>query len=231
LALVTAAYFVLRGPDRNRGQVESVLVSPPPGSPAAPAQDASKPTQPDGQSDNQQVVEDKKKAAEAKKQAEREAAALEAQKKAAETKASDKPDKPATTVTVPVPQPTAPTPPTDAQPAPAPGRDACVVVSVSDADGQPVPRARVALEEFGEGSTQIRRGGHAGDRGKLRECGFTPGRRIRAAVFGPRGMILGGQTAELKAGINYIEIRLQRKMDETPQLIPNKRKRPFLNRP
>jgi serine/threonine protein kinase len=232
LALGTAAYFVLRGPDRNREQVESVSIPPTAESPAAPAQDASKLAQPEIQSsDNHQVSEEKKKAAEAKRQAEREAAAIEAQKKAAETKPADKPEKPATSVTVPLPQPATPTPPAVAQQAPAQARNACVVVSVSDADGQPVPRARVALEEFGDGAAPIRRAGHTGDRGKMRECGFTAGRRIRAAVFGPRGMILGGQTAEV-TGMTFIEIRLQKKMDEAPQTqsIP-RRKRPFLQRP
>ncbi len=234
LALAATAFFVLRGPDRNRAQAESASVSPAPSAApdqAAPATPSA--NQPDAQpTDRQQASEDKKKAAEARRQAELE--------KKAESKDSDKEERkdtnghPSDTGSHPaVPIPPPPTA-NDALPEPehhssTPNREACVVVIVTDAAGQPAPHIRVAVAEQSEGAGRTLYNGQTNEKGRWRDCGLTPGHRIRVAVFGPRGAMLGAQQAVLATGRNLVQIQLQKRIDELPQPGPN-RKRPWQRR-
>jgi hypothetical protein len=221
LALAATAYFVLRGPNRNRAQVESASVSN--ATSAAPAQAAPETAsdkQPDTQAtDQQQVIEDKKKAADARRQAELE-------KKAA-PKESDKDERKAIE-----PHPAAPVPPAaDALPEPehhssTPNREACVVVIVTDAAGQPAPHLRVAIAEQAEGARATLYNGQTNEKGRWHDCGLAPGRRIRVAVFGPRGALLGAQQSVVAIGRNVVQFQLQKKIDEMPRPGPN-RKRPW----
>ncbi|MEK6409044.1 MAG: protein kinase [Acidobacteriota bacterium] len=233
LALGAAAYLVLRGPD-HRVQVESVSVAPA-GVREPPAKEPASVAQPSAHTGEQQANENKKRAAEERRKAEQDAAAIEAQKKANEAKAQDKAEKKDASAqqpapAVPAPQPTVPAkPPASAVPDPEPpspssGRDGCVLVTVTDADGQPVPGVRVGLVDSDGPSSPL--GGRTGEKGRWQSCGLTPGHRIRVAVLGPRGGMLGTQTAVVAAGRNFIGIRLDRKMDEAPQF-PPRRQRPF----
>jgi hypothetical protein len=226
LALAAAAYFVLQRPDRNREPVTAVSLAP--AAPAALGQESSSAAQ---ASKPPQNIEDQKKAAdeEGKKQ---DAAAIEAQKKAAETK--DKTDKRATALQQPtapaiVPAPLTPAPPVTANPltgpsrgSTAPSHDGCLIVTVVDANNEPVGGAKVMLEQTGSR-------GRTGPKGHWQECGLTPGQSIRVGVLGPRGALLGSQTAVV-ASRTFVTIRIPRAMEEIPQFIPN-RKRPFQRRP
>jgi len=228
LALAAAAFFVLKGPDRNREQILAVSVPPAnPATPAGPEPVSAKPSEP---SDTSQVNEEKKKSAEARKQAEQEAAALEAQKKAAESKEKDK--KAATLIAPPAtsPQPPTPTPPTASDPLPepdrratVPGRDGCLVVTVLDANDRPIQGAKIMVE-----GTSF--GGRTGPKGHWQECSFTPGQSVRVVVFGPRGAIQGSQSAVVARPRTFVNIRVQKLLEDAPQIFPN-RKRPFRQRP
>ncbi len=231
LALAAGAFFVLRGPARDRTQVESAAVAS--GSAPAP-QDSSTAAQSTASTGDQKAGEDKKKAAEERRQAEQDAAAIEAQKKAAEAKAQDKAEKKDATPQEPIPAAASPQPPLPtAQPADsgtASNRNACVVVSVTDAEGQPVPRVRVALVEQPDSASSTFFNGRTGDMGRWQNCGLTPGHPIRVDVLGPRGGVLASRTAVVTGARTFIAISLQRRLDEAPQLIP-RRKRPFFQRP
>jgi len=212
LALAAAAYFVLRGPDRNRAATESTATTSSSVPPPTPGQDtASKPTE--------------------SKPADEKKAAVEPEKKPAETKTTkDEKKEPSPQPSAPVPPPAAPavTAPTQPQQSSPPAAaSACVLVTVVDASGNPVPRARVALDQPDGGSAGPR-GAQTGPQGRMRQCGFVTG-RIRIGVFGPRGALIGGQQTTLSAGENSVEIRLNRTMDEAPQA--PERKRPFFRRP
>jgi serine/threonine protein kinase len=225
LALAATAYFVLRGPDRTREQVTSAAVSP-----AAATSNTSESTaKPAEATDNQQASEDKKKAAEAKRQTDQEAAAVEAQKKATEAKEkTDKKEPPQASAPEPSPKPAIP-PPAATEQAPerpvAPGRDGCFVVTVLDVNGQPVSAARVMVE-----GTMLR--GRTGPKGHWQECGVPVGKSIRVLVFGPRGAMVGSQTA-VAASRTFVTIRLDRAVerasDDVPQ-VPG-RKRPYQQKP
>ena len=226
LALATAAYFVLRGPDRTQGDPAS-------NSAAAVANPASVPetsstTPPAGQPGAPQTAEDKKKTAETRQQ---EAVAAEAQKKATETaaKTETKTSPPAQ----PEPLPAVPTPPpTSGTPTPAAGRDGCVLVTVLDADGQPVSGVRVGLAE----SESNRFGGRTGQKGHWLQCGLTQGTTVRLAVFGPRGGMVDSQTAVVGPR-TFVTFRSTKRLDDNsprldgaPPRMPD-RKGPFRRRP
>lgn len=231
LALAAAAYFVLRGP--NRTQVESASTSAPPGTTPPPAQESSSAAQPGTQTDAKQASEDKKKAADARRQAEQEAAAIEAQKKAAEAKdKADKkdtsPQQPITSVTAPQPAVPAPPPAGDTVPQPAAaGREGCLLVTVLDVDGEPATNVRVGLMDESDGG---RFNGRTGPKGHWQQCGLTPGHSVRVATLGPLGGLLNSQTAVVAAPRTFITIRLQRKLEEAPQRMPD-RKGPYRRRP
>jgi len=236
LALATAAFFVLRGPDRNRTQGDSATVAS-----NAPDQNTSSagqalPAQQAPAKDDQQASDDKKKAAEESKRAAQEAAAIEAEKKA-EAKSKDKaesknaPAQPATPIAPPI---VAPTPP-DGLPEPEhrstnPGRDGCLVVTVKDAEGTPVQGVRVAVTDADGGAASLHNG-RTGPKGRWHDCGFIPGHRVRITVSGQRGAMLGSQQAVVAAGTNFIEMRGEQTLDEArPQLGPGRR-RPLFKRP
>jgi serine/threonine-protein kinase len=229
LALASAAYFVLRGPNRSRGQVESAASSVPVASSAEPA---SRGQQPQAK-DDQQASEGKKKAADEHKQAAQEAAAIEAEKKA-EAKAQSKAENKNASS-----QPSAPTRPPIVVPAPAdalpepehrsstPGRDGCIVVTVKDADGMPIQGARVTATEPDNGAGTFHNG-RTGPKGRWHDCGFTSGHQVHVTVFGPRGAMLGSQQPVVAAGTNFIEIRGERNLeDNRPQVGPGRRQPPF----
>jgi serine/threonine protein kinase len=227
LALAAAAYFVLRGP--NRTQVESASNAATPATiPAAPpVQEPSPARQADAQADNQQAGDDKKKAAEPRRQAEQDAAAIDAQKKAAEAK--DKADKqqPVTSVTV---QPTVPAPPPAVDNAPPPvaaGQSGCVLVTVLDADGVPATGVKVGLMNESDGG---RFGGRTGPKGHWQQCGLKAGHSVRVAVLGPLGGLLNSQAAVVAAPRTFVTLRIQKRQDEAPQRMPE-RKGPFRRRP
>ncbi|MFY9556112.1 MAG: protein kinase [Blastocatellia bacterium] len=228
LALAAAAYFVLRSPDRNRTPIESVSAAPGSSGVTQPAPpEPAKPAEPSAQTDDRKVIEDKKKTADERRKAEAEAAALDAQKKTAETKAAEKDEK---KESPPQPVQVAPAPPPPStSTAEVPGRDACVLVSVTDIDGQPVAGIRVGVIDQPDSGSSTVFNGRTGERGRYQSCGLTAGHRIRVAVLGPRGAMLGTQMATVAPGRNFIEIRVQRKMDDTTPLPPfmQKRKRPF----
>ena len=169
----------------------------------------------------QQSVEEKKKAA-----------ALEASKKTSETK-QEKSDKKDEALQPPV-SPAAPLVPhpsieADSLPAPehtskAPGREGCVIVTVTDPDGQPVRGARVAVIDQPEGGHSTFFNGRTGERGRWHDCGFTTGHRIRIAVMGPRGGVLGTQQALVAQGRNFVDIRIQRKIANAPAFGPKQRR-------
>jgi len=211
LALAATAFFVLRGPDRNRAATESTATTSSSAPPTAGQETASKPAE--------------------SKPADEKKAAVEAEKKPAETKtAKDEKKEPAPQPSAPVRPPTAPVviPPSQPQQSSPPATAAaCVMVTVVDASGNPVARARLALDQPDGGSAGPHVA-HTGPQGRMRQCGFVTG-RIRIGVFGPRGALIGGQQATLSAGENSVEIRLNRSMDETPQA--PERKRPFFRRP
>jgi len=232
LALAAAAYFVLRGPSRAQTGPAQNMAST--GTAPAPSPDSSSAKQPDAETDNQQASEDKKKAADARRQAEQEAAATEAHKKAAEKDKADKRDtssqKPAPPVAVQQPPVAAPPPAADTAPQPA-GREGCVLVTVLDADGMPATRIKVGLIDVSEGGgPSARFGGFTGPKGHWQHCGLTPGHSVRVAVMGPLGGLLNSDTAIVAGPRTFITLHLQRKMDDAPQGMPD-RKRPFRRRP
>jgi serine/threonine-protein kinase len=223
LALAATAYFVLRGPDRNRAQAESASI--PTGPSAAPTQipqEASSATQTAAQTkDSQQVAEDKKKAAEARRQAE-----LEKKAASNDSNKTDKDDRKDTASA-----PAVPVPPSGADALPealhhssTPNREACVIISVTDAAGQPAKHLRVAIAEQSEGAGSTLYSGNTNEKGRWHDCGFTPGHRIRIAVLGPRGGMLGAQQSVVAIGRNQVQIQLQKKMDELPQAGPNRKR-------
>ena len=235
LALAAAAYFVLRGPARAHidpaQNIASTATAP------APSPDPSLAKQPDVQTDKQQAAEDKKKAGDARRQADQDAAAIEAHKKTAETK--DKADKkdtstnqPSPAVTTPHPPVPVPPPAADTVPPPATaGREGCVLVTVLDVDGMPATGMKVGLIDESEGGRPSARfGGFTGPKGHWQHCGLTPGHSVRVAAMGPLGALLSSQTAVVASPRTFITIRLERKLGEAPQRMPD-RKGPFRRRP
>jgi hypothetical protein len=224
LALAAAAYFVLRGPGRNHATVETASVSPD-GVSTPTAQEPPSAKGSETQAGDQPAIEEKKKGA-----------ALDTGKKAAEPKPekSDKKDVepqqpavPAPPVIVPHPSPEADALPEPEHRSTAPGREGCVLVMVTDSDGQPVKGARVAVVDQPDSGPSTLFNGRTGEKGRWHDCGLTPGHRIRVAVLGPRGGILGSQQTTVTAGRNFVDIRLQRTSGEAPPELGPRRRRPF----
>lgn len=226
-ALGSATYFALRGPDRPRPQVESAAST----AAALPAQ----PGQPSKSPDTSQVNDDKKQADDARRRTEREAAAVEAQSKAAEAKIANKNEKKDTSPKegsppVPAPPVAAVTPQEAERPATAGG--ACLMVMVTDVDGQAVPRIRVAVVDQPDAASSRALNGRTGEKGRWVNCGLTAGHKVRVAVFGRRGAMLGTQQTTLSVGRNVVEIKLNKKTDDGASLpVPPNRKRPYFQRP
>jgi hypothetical protein len=225
LALAAVAYFVLRGPDRTREQITSASAAP-----VAPTSSSVEPaTKPTETSDNQQVSDDKKKAAEAKRQTDQNAAVAEAQKKAIESKEkNEKKETSPPSVPEPNPKPAVPAPPAEppTERPNAPRRDGCMLVTVLDANGQVVQGARVMVE-----GTTLR--GRTGPKGHWQDCGLQVGQSIRVLVMGPMGARVGSQTAVV-APRTLVTVRLDRPVNRgpaEPQPLNPARKRPFPGRP
>lgn len=221
LALASAAYFVLRGPTRNRASVETAsVVSEAITTPAAQEPSTSKNSEtPSG---DQQAVGNKKQTA-----------ALETEKKTTEPKqeksekkndALQPPAVQASQATVPHPSSELDSFPEPEHSSTTPGREGCVLVTVTDADGQPVKGARVSVVEQPDSGHSTFFNGHTGERGRWHDCGFTTGHRIRVAVMGPRGGILGTQQTIVNKGRNFVDVRIQRRLGETSELGPKKRR-------
>jgi hypothetical protein len=228
LALAAAAYFVLRGPNRSQSDQGPSAVTATAATPPVQDPPATKPQA--GQTDNQQISEEKKKV-DARHQAEQEAAAIEAQKKVAEEKdkAEKKgtpPQQPITSVTT--AQPAPPAPPPAAAPSPAPGAspEGCVLLTVLDADGEPAGGIKVGLMDESDGS---RFAGRTGPKGRWQQCGLSSGHQVRVAVLGPLGGPLNSQTTVVGSR-SFVTIRMPRSIEETPQRIPDG-KRPYRRRP
>ncbi len=229
LALAATAYFVLRGPGRT--QLAPVSNSVAAETAASPSPDSPSATSPAVQPDNQQAGDDKKPAAEARRQTERDGALTEAQKRA--TEANERADKKAASVQQPIvslttPQPVVPAPPgADAVPPPAPVQGACVLVTVLDADGELARGTRVGLMDEADGG---RFTGHTGPKGHWLQCGLTPGHSVRVAALGPSGGMLNSQTAVVSGPRTFVTLRLQTNRDDAPRRRPD-RKGPFRRRP
>jgi hypothetical protein len=162
-------------------------------------------------------------------------AQTEAERAAAEKKAADehkqkeepqKPNKNEPTTTAPAtPAPPARPQQTETQPSTAPGVT-CVRVDASGPNGEPAPAGlRVVLMVGAENSYN----GITNAVGRWNTCGLTPGRMARAAVFGPRGAMLGNATLTLNAGLNIMQIQLRREPGAGPRANDNPmpmRKRP-----
>ncbi len=235
LALATAAYFVFRGPNRNRSQVESVTVAPTQ-NPGQSDQGSSAVTLESSATADPHTSDDKKKAADAHRQAEQDATAIDAQKKTAEVRGkvekketSSQPAAPAVTQrVVPTPPPAAATEPERAGSLPG---EVCVAVSVLDADGQPAAGVKVGLmDESAGGGPSARVGGFTGPKGRWLRCGLAAGHTIRVAALGPGGGLRNSQTAVTTSPRTFVTIHLQRRMEEAPQLVPGG-KHPFRRRP
>jgi hypothetical protein len=232
LALAAGAFFVLRGPSRNRTPVESASVL----QESVPPTDSSKAAQPTAAAEDPKASEDRKKAAEDRRKAEQDLASIEAQKKAGEAKVQDKSEKKGATPqepipSVPPPQPALPAAqPADTGTESGSGHDACVLVSVTDVDGKPVPHVRVSVIEQPDSASPNVFNGLTGGMGRMQKCGLTPGHRVRVAVLGPRGAMLASRAGIVTGAKTFITINLPRSLEDAPQLQP-KRKRPFFQRP
>jgi len=223
LALAATAYFVLRGPNRKGEQSSAVAAN----STTEPSVAAAPATQ--DPNSNTPAAESKSSEASTKPVEEKKPAADE--KKATEPKAdkSEKKEPPAAEPTHAIPPPvTAPAvvPPNqpDSNPPPATAGGACLMVAVVDAGGNPIPRMRVAVDQPDAAGTTTH-GGHTGEKGRWRDCGFAVGQRIRVGVYGPRGMLLGGQQSVINGALNFVEVKLNRNMDQGSE--PPSRRRPF----
>jgi serine/threonine protein kinase len=229
LALAAAAYFVLRGP--NRTTVDPATSAASGGNAPVAAQETPATTQPQPRSDAPLTGDDKKTAAEARRQAERETAATEAQKKAADAKEKGdakaaSPQQPVTSVTV-TPPPIA-APPTETLPPPTVAiRDGCVAVTVLDANGEPATGFKVGLLDPSDGS---RSGGRTGPKGRWQQCGLVRGHSVNVAVFGPMGAMLSSQTAVVASPRTFVTLRLPRAIGEATPQMPDRR-RPFRRKP
>ena len=231
LALVAAAYYVIRGPGRPAEAVSTqpaqAAVTPEPSAPAPAVTDSAKEAAKKSddaskaQSDSERVALEKKLAETEKKLAE--------EKKAANKDAA-KPEAPAPAVGVAPPQPEPPKQqpaPSKQQPAPVVSEDACVVVSVKGSDGQPVAGMRVGLIEQSPNPRGSVLNGRTGPLGRWQSCGLTAGSRVSVGVFGPRGAMRAGKQGILLArGQNFVEIQVNRGAESDEEQPFPARKRP-----
>jgi hypothetical protein len=227
LAVVAAAYFVIRRPgtpaettSTELAQQPAVTETPQAAQPNSNSTEAvPKKTDEDrskAQSDAERVALEKKLAETEKKLAE--------EKKAADKQAADKnAAKPETPSVVAPSHPTTPEPPKQ-QPPPVATNDACVALSVTALGGQPVPGVRVAVMEQPSGATVFN--GRTGQFGRALSCGLRAGQQVRVGVFGPRGALLGGKQMVLSAGRNLVEIQINKELNPDEQPFEKGRKRP-----
>jgi hypothetical protein len=216
LALVAAAYYVIRGPGHrvetppNQPEQQAALI----GETASPSKaDTPEAVVKKPETDSAKVV-DAEKAALEKKLAEAEKK-LAAEKKAAD-KIETKPE-PSTPAAVAPSKPVLPEPPKQ-QPAPVVSNNACIAVSIKGRDGLPAAGVRVGVKEEAPNSGGPL-GGRTGPLGRWQSCGLSAGSRVSVGVFGPRGALLGAkQGILLERGQNFVEIQVNRggETDEQP---------------
>ena len=190
LALVVAAYFVLRGPERGKAQADAAA------SAAQQGESISQAVVDESERairDAQRVAEDQQKADAEIKALQKELKAVEDEKKAAEKEAQ----KLGATAPTPAPQPEPPRQP------PAQS-DACVDVLVVSPTGEPLPRMKVAIFSGGNLS-----GGLTGADGRWGRCGVAAGQAVRVEVIGPRRTI-GMRQRIVEPGKNEFVIRVNR---------------------
>ncbi|HWO02196.1 MAG TPA: serine/threonine-protein kinase [Blastocatellia bacterium] len=223
LAVVAAAYFVIRGPDRHTEITSSAQAVAQLTAPEAPpvAQPSTTPTEAAAKKadeDRSKALSDAEKVALEKKLVETEKKLAE-EKKAAEKNAA-KPAAPLPSVAA----PSNPEPPKQ-QPAPVEANDACVLVLVTAPGGQPASGMRVGvMEPTNPGATSFN--GRTGPKGRWQTCGLRGGQQIRVGVFGPRGALLGGKQMVLTRGQNLVEIQINREFNPDAQPFDKARKRP-----
>ncbi|HLG17379.1 MAG TPA: protein kinase [Blastocatellia bacterium] len=228
-ALALATVFVLRGPGSSSGEPSIASTAPQP-SGAETQPNASSPS-PDTQTltaeterlrrENEAL---KKKQQEEQKNKEQDAASGQEENKLPGSESA-----PASTA------PPIPTPPT-AEPSAQETRpgSGCVVVTVKDANGSPVPRVIVSIGQLSSDAAVPFRG-RTNERGRIHQCGLTPGRAVSILVRGPAGALLGGKQAVVSEGLTAVEVQLSSvparisSPDDNPSLRP--RRRPFPKRP
>ncbi|MFY9611357.1 MAG: protein kinase [Blastocatellia bacterium] len=229
LAVVAAAYYVMNGPGRP---TEPASVQPAPQAAAtAEALPASPPGTGSTEADAKTTEEDRLKAQNYKEKQALEKKLVEAEKKLAEEKeapgkSSANPE-PVSSVAVAPSTPPLLEPPKQ-QPASAATKDACLAVSVTALGGQPVRGVRVGVMEQPPNPGAMVYNGRTNANGRWLSCGLTAGQRVRVAVFGPRGGLLGGKQAVLTSGRNFVEIQINREIDpDEPPLEQGPRRRRF----
>ena len=193
LALVVAAYFVLRGPERNQ-----VLAN----DPAAPTPQQGESISQVVGDDSQKAIRDAQRVAEDQQKTDAEIKALQKELKAVEEgkrEAEKEAQKLAATAPTPAPAPQ-PEPPRQ----PPVQSDACVDVLVVGPTGDPLPRMKVALFSGGNLS-----GGTTGADGRWGRCGVAAGQAVRVEVRGPR-RALGMRQRIVEPGKNEFVIRVNR---------------------
>lgn len=226
LAVVAAAYFVISGPGQR---TEPASVQP---AQQAAATEEPSPSAPPGtgspeagatatEEDRLKAKNDREKLALEKKLAEAEKKLATEKEASGDSSANPEPVSP---VAVEPSTPPLPEPPKQ-QVAPAVTNDACVAVSVTALGGQPVRGVRVGVIEQPPNPNATMYNGRTNANGRWRSCGLTAGQRVRVAVFGPRGGLLGGKQAVLTSGQNFVEIQINREIDPDEPPLEKSRKR------
>lgn len=228
LAIVAAAYYVIRGSGRP---TEPVAAQP--AQQAAMREEGSPATTPGSNSTEaaaQTPEEDQLKAQNDKEKVALEKKLAEAEKKLAQEKESSgknpaKPE-PVSSVAAVASTPPAPEPPKQ-EPAPAVTSDACIAVFVTALGGQPVRGIRVGVMEQSPNAKATVYNGRTNANGRWISCGLTAGQRVRVAVFGPRGAMLGNKQAVLTSGRNLVEIQINRQIDPDEGPVQNPKRPRF----
>ncbi|HEY9231620.1 MAG TPA: hypothetical protein VIS78_05720, partial [Blastocatellia bacterium] len=236
IVLAAGAFIVFRRPARGNAQPDAASVQPNGVAPDASTPNASASENVAKATDAGAAQSDAERAALEKKRAEAERKQKEEQQKPAKDQSA--PSAPATATapeTPPAPAPT-PTPPSQAEPPAAQGAT-CLGVWVTGAAGEMAPAdLRVVVIEEPDTAAAAMYNGRTNEKGRMRKCGLTAGHRIRAVVFGPRGAMLASRMQTLNAGLNIMQIQLERMPGNTPQAddsgrMPFPRKRPRWQRP
>jgi tRNA A-37 threonylcarbamoyl transferase component Bud32 len=120
------------------------------------------------------------------------------------------------------------------QQAGAPESETCMAVLVTSAEGEPVPRLRVAFMVGPDAAYH----GQTNERGRWFHCGLKPGHSVKVVVFGPAGGVLASRPVVVSPGKNFVPLRVglagARPSDVSPKFEPRpgpKRRPPFLRRP
>ncbi|MFL6276408.1 MAG: protein kinase domain-containing protein [Blastocatellia bacterium] len=224
IMLAAGAFMIFRRPSPGNAQ---------PDTPPAPQGAISPPAVPDASTPPASP--------DAAKGTEAERAALEKKRAEAERKQKEEQQKMAKNESAPpapAEAPATPTPPpqTEAEPPTAQGTT-CIGVWVTAAAGEMAPaNLRVVVIEEPDTAAAAMYNGRTNEKGRLRRCGLTAGHRVRVVVFGPRGAMLATKMQTLNAGLNIMQIQLERMPAATLQsdagsAMPFPRKRPRWNQP